>query len=302
MGTLRAQNIRIAPHDAYFEAGERVCFDFTKAVAADLLSETLTLHTPTGQTIVFYFDLDAQDPVAPAGDVVAEVEVTTGMSVDQMLDAVVAADPGLGATGYTLVKSGNVLVFERVNDVLEVASAPASSYEGIDATIAVKGGGVYLGLIDGDITFTPSSEANDITAHQTGTTILTKILQNVGAEVEITIKEFTKEIYEELFKVAGGVHTPTGGEQVYGYGTAKVAQNLLTFAKRLRLHPVAKTAGDRSEDWMYWLTIPELGALTFSGENPQTLAMTFTAFPDDGRPQDINVFMNGDWDAVIKDV
>lgn len=304
MGSLRAQNIKVQPHDVYFEAGERVCFDFKSAVAADLHLEYMTLYTPTGGTIVIWFDLDAADPVAPATGTVAtiEVDITTGMTVAQMLTAVDAAHTAAGGeptTGYKATIDGDVIVFERINDTGEVATEATSSTTGIAADVITKGGGVYLGLLDGDITFTPTAETLDITAHQTGSTVLSKIIQNVGAEVELTLKEVTKDIYQELFKVSGGEYTPTVGTTLYGYGTAKIASNLLKFAKRLRLHPVSKANNDRSEDWCFWLTIPELGGMTFSGENPQTLPVTFTAFPDDSRNENISVFSQGDWQAVL---
>ena len=44
----------------------------------------------------------------------------------------------------------------------------------------------------------------------------------------------------------------------------------------------------------FWKAKPEIGGITLSGENPQTLPLTFMAYPDATRLAEIDVFALGD--------
>lgn len=193
---------------------------------------------------------------------------------------------------YNVTVDGTAVIFEKVDFQVMGGQAEQQSFPGAFSVLAV-GGQVYLGLLDADITITPEISNFDVTAHQTGQTILSQIPQNLGATVELTIKECTESIYKAMVTAAGGTYTPGGGTELYGWGTDKLSTNILTYAKRLRLTAVGAT--DNSEDWIFWKTFPELGGITISGENPQLLPVTFRAFPDDTKPKEIDIYAIGDW-------
>jgi hypothetical protein len=158
------------------------------------------------------------------------------------------------------------------------------------------GGDLELGYLDGDIEVTFEEQVLDITAHQTGTTILTGLRQGIVNEITLTMKEADYDKYKELLLgTAGAVDTPSGGTEVMGWGTATLGQNVIIKARRLVLHPVALDAADKSRDLCFWKAYALPDTLTISGENPKTLGLSFKVYKDDSKPATINQFVFGDW-------
>jgi len=97
-----------------------------------------------------------------------------------------------------------------------------------------------------------------------------------------------------MIALAGGsVFTPAGGTSLAGFGTGAIGQSAIKTSRTLRLAPVG-SGSDRSQDWNFWKARPEIGGITLSGENPQTMPLTFTAYPDSTKQSVIDVFAKGD--------
>jgi len=60
------------------------------------------------------------------------------------------------------------------------------------------------------------------------------------------------------------------------------------------MHPVALPENDRSRDLCFWKSYPLISSLVFSGENPETMSISFKAYIDDSRPKGVNLFAFGD--------
>jgi len=290
-GQYNAGNVKIAPHDAYYEAKETVCVSFAGMLPADLADTYFTIWGEDNIEYNVWFNLDGAGvaPAAAAGTLV-EVAIATGDTAESMA----ATLAGLAVGNYTLSLDG-LLVFFVNNTMLEVQNVASDNTSGLGVDVLTRGGNVFLGLIDGDISITPSTTTASVNSHQTGTTPLSLLIQGVEATVELTLLECTKSLYNDMIRLSGGsVFTPDGGTEVAGYGTGAVGTSAILSARTLRLHPVSLAADDYSCDWYFWKARPEVGGITISGENPQTLPLTFTAFPDTTKESAIDVFVYGD--------
>jgi len=290
-GRYNAGNVKIAPHDAYYEAKETICIGLAGLLPADLADKHFTVFDGAGVEYNVWFNLDAAGtaPAAATGTLV-EVAVATGETPADVATTI----GGLTIGTYVLTVDGDVVTL-CAGDMLPVAQDAVDVDSGVDVSILTKGGSVFLGLIDGDISITPSTSTFDVTSHQTGTTPLAQIIQGAEATVEFTLLECTKTIYDQMIAIAGGsVFTPNGGTSVAGFGTASVGRSAVVDSRTLRLHPVSLPATDYSADWNFWKARPEIGGITLSGENPQTLPLTFTAYPDTTKQSEIDIFALGD--------
>jgi len=163
-----AGNIKIAPHDAYYEANETACVDFSGKLPADLADKSFKMFGVDGTEYVVWFNLDAAG-VAPVvtTETLVEVPIATGNTSGDMAAALAAVTVG----SYVFTVDGDVVL--AVNSTQLTAPGDAVDVDSeLGIGVITKGGNIFLGLMDGDITITPSSSAFDVTAHQTGTTIL----------------------------------------------------------------------------------------------------------------------------------
>ena len=88
--------------------------------------------------------------------------------------------------------------------------------------------------------------------------------------------------------------TTQGVSAVPGWGTSKQFSGQLADASRLRLHPVALTATDRTRDITFWKAYLLIESITKSGENPLLVSVTFNIFPDASRAAKIRMFAFGE--------
>jgi len=285
-----ASNIKINPINATWEIEEQVCIDVKGIVAADLNGLYFNIYDASTTYDVF-FDLDAAGTTNPGSGTGIEVDVTTGMTEAQILAAMQPAIEG--ATGYTgRIDGSRLFITLDVTDVVATDAADVDS--GIDVQIVNKGGFIDLGILDGDVEPSFTEDLLDVTGHQFGTSILAQLRQGNNAEVALVLKESTTGLYKEIFGAGGSTFTPGSGTELFGWGDSKQGSNTLVNSRRLRLHPVALDAADRSEDLTFWLAYPNPDSIVFSGENFNTLNVTFTTFLDLGKPREIRRFAFGD--------
>ena len=158
--------------------------------------------------------------------------------------------------------------------------------------------GVDLGCCDGDISFAPTEESIDITCHQTGMQILDRLRTAINYEVSVVLKEVSTLQLEALFKYAGQAYTPTpmGAVEVVGVGTKKIGSSMIADAKKLVLHPVnAPVSPDEyTRDHTWWKAYPVIGNVTFSGENPVMVEVTFVVFRDEDKVTEADIYVFGD--------
>ena len=87
--------------------------------------------------------------------------------------------------------------------------------------------------------------------------------------------------------------TTQGIAAVTGWGESKRFTNLSNDTKILKLHPANTAESDITRDLVFWKAYPMLESITKSGENPQTINLTFKIFPDSSRDAGVNIFACG---------
>ena len=155
--------------------------------------------------------------------------------------------------------------------------------------------GSALGFSDGDISLTVGEQMVDVTAHQEGSNILAGIRTGKSAEITVTLKETDSAQIAKIFgNAAGGsAYTPAAGTAVIGWGSTKDFTQNLTQAAKLVLHPVVLAGANYSRDWAFWKAYPMPDSVTFSGENPETISVTFKCYPDTTKQDAVRLFVYG---------
>lgn len=159
----------------------------------------------------------------------------------------------------------------------------------------VTWGGSSVGFIDGDVELTLEEQSVDVTAHQEGTNLLNSIRTGVGVSVSLTLKE-THDANLTLFLTQGGAAASASGAAsgIIGWGKNKQFTGMLTQSKKLVFHPVDKASADLSEDIAIWKAYPMLETISFSGENPRTMSLSFKCFHDTTLADEFRLLVYGD--------
>lgn len=272
-----ANNILVSPVNVLWriEASEQLDF----AGLSDPDGVYFTINSAKDATEYYvWFNLDAGsvDP-APAGKTGLVVGVTTGDSAATIASAVQAVLDG--EADFSATVSDTVVTVKRaaVGEVTDTADVDS----GVVVTICQRGKDFDCGLLQGDVapSFAPSTF--DVQAHQQGVTILSKLFQGIETlEVTTELQETTRSKLKELYKIWGGTFTPGAGTEVFGAGTGQIGKNMLTEAARLEMVPVNDQGSALSYNYNFMLALPVPETLTFSGENPRILSVTWQGFPN----------------------
>lgn len=288
-------NIKIEPSNVTWEIEEQWQVTCVADVSSSLNNKWFKVFFPdtTWKHVWFNVGGAGVDPApgGSAGDIEVAIAVDAlATAVATALQAAVDADADLKAT----VSGANVLITNT--DVGQVDSmVDGTAATGFTFTQCQDGGSLDMGYLDGDIEVTFEEQMLDITAHQTGTTILAGLRQGLVNEISMTMKEADYAKYKELMLgTAGGTDTPGGGTEVFGWGTASLGANNIVKARRLVLHPVS-AGSSKARDLCFWKAYAMPDTLTISGENPKTLGLSFKVYRDDLKPEAVNQFVFGDW-------
>lgn len=295
MACNAAGNIKIQPRNAFWEIEEKVCIE-TLANTASALDGKYFKIWAGGDSAKFYVLLDegsAVDP-APAGF----TKITATIVAEQSAAAVATAiQTAVNANAnFTATVSGST-----VNIVCEVAGDTTATLDvdtGFTFTRVAEGGSIDLGLLDGDISTSFDETTYEVFAHQYGTTLLADLRQGVSVEVSLTLQESDSAKLKAVFaRAAGGTHTPLAGTELWGWGTSKLGTSTVVQSRRLVLKPV--NAVDESETLCFWKAYAKPDSLVISGENPQTVSVTFKIYRDEGKPNAISYFSYGDYTQLV---
>lgn len=162
---------------------------------------------------------------------------------------------------------------------------------------SVKWGTTDLGFTDGDISIEMEEALVEVTAHQTGTTVLDQIRTGgaVVSDITITLKETSVAQLKALISgQMGDSMTPAAGTEVIGLGTSHQFTGILGDCLKLILHPVTKGAAVYTDDICVWKTYPMVSSIVKSGENPNTVEVTFKVLPDTTLDSKVQYMVIGD--------
>jgi hypothetical protein len=163
--------------------------------------------------------------------------------------------------------------------------------------------GTDVGCTDGDLSFTPTEESFELFCHQTGQQLLDKLRTAVNYEVSVVMKEVSTTQLNALFSYAGQTYTPADGVAVIGVGTKKLGSSMIADAKVLTLHPVNAPAApnEYTRDHTWWKAYPTINNVTFSGETPVLVDVTFSVFRDESKVEEANIYVFGDTTSEDQD-
>lgn len=152
-----------------------------------------------------------------------------------------------------------------------------------------------IGFTEGDLELTLEEQGVDITAHQEGTNVLDFIRTGKVSEIAVQLKEVDQAKLDYILTQSGATVTASGATgSVTVWGGSKDFTGVLAQAQKLVLHPVTKAEGDLSEDIAAWKAYPMPESISFSGENPSLLSITFKIFPDSAKAKAARYLVFGD--------
>lgn len=288
---LNASNISITAVDVYWRREHRALFDVSGLVDPD--GTYFDIFDTDGATARVWYDLDGvgTPPATPAGGRLIPVSNATGDISSVIATATAAAIDGdskfsAAATTSTIQVDGADV--GRVSD-------PVDGDSGVVITVCYTGQNLGLGLLEGEPSPALEPSNFDVTSHQTGVTILAKLIQGFAGNVETVLLETSKSRLTELYSIYGEEFTPGGGTSVSGVGTGTIGRNIATYGARLEFVPRTALGPELSYQVTFRNAVPTPGSLVFSGENPRTLTVTWDALPDLGATRNkLDFFVIGD--------
>lgn len=298
MGTVT--NIKMEPCNVVFGADVSQVQSVTTIAdsSSSLNNKYFYLYDSTGAKFHVWINVGAAgvDP-APAGFTGIEVTVAEGANASAVATAVASAIDA--ETEFTSTASGSVVT---ITEVAKGYASPAADKDtGFAFAIVVQGDKeADVGFLDGDIEVTTSEDLVDLTTHQTGTNVMSQFRTGKQVEAAITLKETTVAQLRKFYTRAGGSLTPEGTDatDLFGWGTYKDFSQTFAQASKLKFHPIALNAADKSRDLTFFKAYPSLESLTFSGENILTLPVTFKCYPDQSIAGSLQYFAYGDASQV----
>ncbi len=292
----RAQeNIKVEPMEVKFCQVQTDCI-VVEAGSVGLSAKYFTFSSSTVDYYVWYNTGASVDP-ALAGKTGIEVEILATDTQAAVATAVVTAVNAVAGL-LALVDPRNT---GRV--ILKVLEYVAGTHAAAGTTTAhvfvpIHDGFAHdFGYTDGDLELTLDQQLLDVTAHQTGTEILTALVTGMNVELAVALKEVSADNLERLIELTtGGAMTPpgVGATKLQGYGSGQNFLNVMDKAGRLILHPARLADSIVTDDLCCWLAYPKVDSLMFSGENPKMINVTFRVFRDDFIDEAVNKVAIGD--------
>lgn len=212
----------------------------------------------------------------------------TGVQVVYAANDTAATLATLCVVALDLVVGVNAKIVPGTTDQFYIQNgaigAPGEDATDVDTTFdflnARAGSRLDLGKFDGDVSFSMPFDTKDVTAQQTGTTVVERFItgQNIAA-VNFPLKEVKTKINE--FIEATGSTVVVGSDTLRGFGSANLFKSTLDNSRRLILHPARiLDVSDVSQDYCFNRAYPNIDEINFSGETEQTMVVSYTFLPD----------------------
>lgn len=270
---------------------------FVDDVTGSLSGEYFDLNAldVDGVETAYYVLLDNGSAVDPAP--VGKTKITVTYTDDDTAATIaglaqVAIDAVANMTAEVVDINSVHVNNDEIGEVAEEVNtnAPSLGFE------IIEGIGGDLGRTAEGIEVTIETQSTEIQANQSGLIVLDEIGQGQTASCTAAFLELTKERMEALIAGAvGGTYTPNAGTKLIGGGESRLFESLKNSGGKLIIHPQRLPKTDRSRDFIFWLSAPKPESINYSGTDVQVLNTTFTAYLDDSKPSEINLYAIGDW-------
>lgn len=296
-------NIRIEPINVSWEIEEQTGITCVADVAESLENKWFGFQASNGTKYYAWYTVTggaaAVDP-APAGRTAVPVTIAANATASAVATATAAAIDALGGgLLFEASASGAKITMTNIGAADVEAVFDGTAPTGFTIAQCQQGGYLDCGLLQGNVESNFESQFLAITAHQTGTSLRAELRQGTTAEVKIVMQETDIPRLKEVFAtVNGGAYTPGGGTQLFGWGTNLQGTNTIIQARRLVFHPVNADT-DRSRDVCFWKSMAMPDSLVFSGEEVNTVSVSFKTYIDSEKPEEISHWAYGDWTQLI---
>lgn len=236
------------------------------------------------------------DP-AISGATELEVALSTNSTAAATATAIASAIDGLA--GYTASASGSVITVNHVAFGIAKPAHDGGADTGFTFEVVKYGDQVEeLGLTDGSIEVATEAQNVDVTAHQSGSEIISHINTGNNVSITVSIKETTMAKLKKAFIQMGDAALPEGtgasATEVFGWGISRQFKQSHERARKLVLHPKVLPESNYSRDLCFWKAFAMPESLSFSGEEILTLPVNFMCYLDSSKPSAIQKFCYGD--------
>jgi hypothetical protein len=288
-------NVQIVPVNVYWRMEQTETWDFTGKTKAGLDGKAFKFYDALDATprAVWFDGTGSTSTPSLTGFTATKIDIHTGNTTPAQI-ATTVAGVVTALSGFDATASGAIVTVKRTDYGAATESFDAVGLEtGLAYSLTRRGRDYDLGLIEGDVQldFKPSNFL--LTAHQYGKTPIAALNQGFDKlECGTTLLETQKSQLKELYTIYGGSYTPGAGSEVYGVGSISQGKNMMVEAGRLILKPV--NANDDTGNFNLMLAIPVPDSLTFSGENPRKLKLSWQGFVDRDFNSKFNAIAIGD--------
>lgn len=281
-----ASNVVISPVNVFWRIEANHQLTAIADVGGNLGGKYLELMSDS----YVWFDTGSDVDPAPAGKTGIEVTISnddTANAIASLMQAAIDLDALYNATVSGAVVDVKAVAVGAQTDSVDVDS-------GMSVSICRKGKSFDLGLLQDDVETSFAPSLFTIKSHQTGVTPLGSLMQGFETIEATTIMlETTRSNMKQIYSIYGGVVQGSISE-VFGAGTGSIGKNMLIEAARLEMVPVNNLGVELSYATNFMLAVPVPDTLTFSGENPRTLSITWSGYPDLEKNDKINAVLFGD--------
>jgi hypothetical protein len=241
----------------------------------------------------FWMDDTMASAPAADGNTLVAISYSQGDSAEVQAAAAQLAIDGIADISASV--SGDTVTFE--NDFIgKVDADSGSNAPNFTFTQLQDSIGGDLGTTLEGIELSLETQVGILQSNQTASYSLGEVVQGANVSMSMSLAEMTKERWETVIGgVVGDSFTPMGGSRLVGMGESKLFKNLFDLGGKLILHLLSNAASDRSEDVIFWRSAPKPSAINYDGVNQQGLSVEFTAYLDRSKPEEINIFAQGDW-------
>jgi len=268
------------------------CLHFSGLDITTLGDKSFTISSKDTKYYIWYnLDGAGVDPAHSGTGI--EVVISSTDSTNQVAEATRAAIDAI--TGIESTRENSEVQVE----VLEVGEVFAPS-EDIDSGIAVNvyssGFDVDLGLLEGDIEYSFETSFTDITAHQTGSSVVDRIVSGKTVSISTVLLEFDKTRKDILMGLIGGEYTDSNSNVLSGFGSGQYGKSVRNLSGTLLAEPIN---GDSCHKKAIWLAFPDITSISHAQEDPYKVTIEWTSYEDFNKPSEIDVIAFGDYEDLL---
>jgi len=294
-----ASGIETKNFEVYCENLKTFCVQIPEEQVGLALDSQYIQFYSAGNAAQYYlwFNLTDGASVDPApGGTGIQVDILS-TDIPESISAAVAAAVDAEADFCAVVVPNIKRAFAiKTVDYLATLDPVSSDLALLDPFVEHEGFSMNLGPTQsGGFSIDTNVSTQEVVCDQTGSLPISETQTGISPEIEIEFKQVNTSNLRKLLAQGAGDSVTINGQEHFGLGTASIGRNTLTRSNRLTLHPVGVPASDRSQDWVFLLTFPNVSNINFPSDENCAMTVSFRALRDDlAKFEEVNVLFIGD--------